>query len=73
MLDVMSQPQSVTTKGENQSEMQNIFIHEVDHLNQCEFIFGHFIVVQRSELSFGHTRPIVDPKLILGIRITKPP
>ena len=23
--------------------------------------------------SFGHTRPIVDPKLILGIRITKPP
>ena len=24
-------------------------------------------------LSFGHTRPIVDPKLILGIRITKPP
>ena len=37
MLDVMSQPQSVT-KGENQFEMQNIFIFEINHLNVNSFM-----------------------------------
>ena len=38
----------------------------------CEIAILH-LVCAFSFLSFGHTQPIADPKLIFSIRITKPP
>ena len=35
--------------------------------------FKIFHIKVGGDLSFSQTQPIVDPKLILGIRITKPP